>query len=411
MPSATPPYTYLTKGDSVIHVPKGFRMAGVSCAIKASGKKDVSLIVADEDAVAAGVYTQNKVVAAPVVLCRERTPGSSARAVIVNSGNANACTGDQGDQDADRMCQVTAKTLGISPQQCLVMSTGIIGVPLPMSNVEKGIQLASEQLGDSQQHFLDASDGILTTDKARKIASCEFALGDRVIRIAAMAKGAGMIGPNMATMLCQVLTDAPLDAKDAQAVLARVANRSFNNISVEGHTSTNDTMLLLASGKAGGPKLTGAEIDAFEAEITTLCIDLAKQIPTDGEGASHLIEINVSGAASDVDARAIGETIASSNLVKTAVYGSDPNWGRIVSAAGYANCSLDAQQVNLSINGIELFRQGQPIEFCEKSASRSIAENPTTVIEIVVGSGPGACTHWTSDLTVEYVRFNSEYTT
>jgi len=371
----------------------------------------VTLIVADEEAVSAGVYTQNKVVAAPVVLCRARTPGDSARAVIINSGNANACTGTQGERDAARMCQVTAEHVGISPDQCLLMSTGIIGVPLPMSKVEEGIHLAYQQLGNSEQHFLDAADGILTTDKSRKIASCEFNLGDRSIRIAAMAKGAGMIGPNMATMLCQILTDAPLTPEDAQAILARVANRSFNNISVEGHTSTNDTMLLLSSCKAGGPTLTGAQIDAFESELATLCIDLAKQIPTDGEGASHLIEIQVTGAASESDARAISETIASSNLVKTAIYGSDPNWGRIVSAAGYAKCTLDTNHIGLSINGIELFRQGQPIEFCEQTASRSIAENPTTVIEIVVGSGPGSCTHWTSDLTVEYVRFNSEYTT
>ncbi len=393
------------------YLPTGFRFAGVSCGIKKSGKKDVALIVSDCAAVAAGVYTQNQVVAAPVTLCRTKTPRATARAVVVNSGNANACTGAQGDRDAAHMCDLVAQQCGLEPSDCFVMSTGIIGHALPMDRVATGIESAAEALSNTQTAFLDAADGILTTDQGRKVLSSMIDLGDREIKIAAMAKGAGMIGPNMATMLCQVITDAPISLDDAQNMLSRVANRSFNNISVEGHTSTNDTMLLLANGQAGGPELVGAQLDVFENELAKLCIELAKMIPTDGEGASHLIEVNVAGARSDDDARKIAHAVASSNLVKTAVYGADPNWGRIVSAAGYAGRPLEVDRLALSINGFELFSAGEPIAFDEAGASESIRQTPTTKIDLTVGSGAGSCTHWTSDLSVEYVRFNSEYTT
>ncbi|GAB5403061.1 MAG: bifunctional glutamate N-acetyltransferase/amino-acid acetyltransferase ArgJ [Aureliella sp.] len=393
------------------HLPTGFRFAGVSCGIKNSGKKDIALIVSDHPAVAAGVYTQNQVVAAPVTLCRTKTPRSTARAVVVNSGNANACTGAQGEHDATRMCDLVAEHCKIDADDCLVMSTGIIGHTLPMNLVEQGIKSAAGVLATTQEAFTDAADGILTTDQGRKVLTAKIDLGDRQINIAGMAKGAGMIGPNMATMLCQLITDAPLSPTDAQAVLTRVANQSFNNISVEGHTSTNDTMLLLANGQAGGAELVGAQVAVFENALANLCIELAKMIPTDGEGASHLIEVNVSGAQNDDDARAIADAVASSNLVKTAVYGADPNWGRIVSAAGYAGRPLEVSSLALSINGFQLFSCGEPIPFDEAGASNSIRQSPTTKIDLTVGSGAGTCTHWTSDLSVEYVRFNSEYTT
>lgn len=269
------------------HLPVGFRFAGVRCGIKASGKTDLTLIVSDYPAVAAGVYTQNQVVAAPVTLCRTKTPRATARAVVINSGNANACTGEQGDRDAVRMCELVGNNCGFDPTDCFVMSTGIIGRPLPMTAIEKGITAAAAALAGDEAAFLDAADGILTTDQGRKTRTAQLDLGDRVIRIAAIAKGAGMIGPNMATMLCQVITDAPISVDDAVAILGRIANRSFNNISVEGHTSTNDTMLMLANGQSGGPQLIGAQLDVFENELEKLCIELAKMIPTDGEGSTH----------------------------------------------------------------------------------------------------------------------------
>lgn len=402
-----------------LNLPKGFRFAGVACGIKSKAdRKDISLIVSDVPAVAAGVYTQNLVVAAPVTLCRSRTPSVFARAVIVNSGNANACTGQRGAQDAASMCAMTASALNrlgigqpVSDQSVLVMSTGVIGRFLPIQKVNSGIDMAAEILAVGPQAFLDASDGILTTDKGRKITTRTCELGGKTIQIAGMAKGAGMIGPNMATMLCCVVTDAPLQADQAQRLLLQAANKSFNNISVEGHTSTNDSMILLANGQAGGEPLGPADEAIFAVHLEAMCIELAKQIPADGEGATHLIEIRVTGAANDADARKISHEIACSNLVKCAILGGDPNWGRIVSAAGYAGAPIDPLQIDLKINSIELFRQGEPVAFDAKIASAAIRGNFETTIELSVGRGPGTCTHWTSDLTVEYVQFNSEYTT
>ena len=313
-------------------LPKEFRFAGVTCGIKTrAGTKDLTVIVSDRPAVAAGVYTQNQVVAAPVILCRSRTPLTTARAIVVNSGNANACTGTKGDADARRMCELVAaacsRKLGspVAGEHTLVMSTGIIGRFLPMEKVEAGIQLAAEALAVGEAAFLDASDGILTTDAGRKVTSRSCTVAGREIHIAGMAKGAGMIGPNMATMLCCILTDAPLTAPQAQRMLNAAANKSFNNISVEGHTSTNDTMLLMANGAAGGAALEGAEEAAFAEHLEAMCTELAKQIPADGEGATHLIEINVTGANTEADARKISKEVANSNLVKAAVFGDFQN--------------------------------------------------------------------------------------
>ena len=396
-----------------IPLPSGFRFAGIASGIKASGKRDISLIVSDTPATAAGVYTQNLVVAAPVVLCRSRTPRSDVRAVIVNSGNANACTGEKGAQDALQMCSLVAEACGndFTQEQVLVMSTGVIGRTLPMPKVQFGIQQAASALGSDESCFLNAADAILTTDAGRKISSTEIDLGGRVIRLVAMAKGAGMIGPNMATMLCCVLTDAALTSEQAHRLLQQAADMSFNNISVEGHTSTNDTMLLLANGQSGGPALSQQEEAAFLDQLTNMTIELAKQIPSDGEGATHLIEIQVTGAQSEQGARKIASTVANSNLVKTAIHGADPNWGRIVSAAGYAGVEISTAHLSLRVNGFQLFSNGEPIDFDAKAASNSIRDNRETLIELQVGAGLAKCTHWTSDLTAEYVRFNSEYTT
>ncbi|MBX3421864.1 MAG: bifunctional glutamate N-acetyltransferase/amino-acid acetyltransferase ArgJ [Pirellulaceae bacterium] len=402
-----------------LQLPVGFQFAGVRCGLKsASDRPDVALILSDVPAVAAGVYTQNLVVAAPVVLCRSRTPLETVRAVVVNSGNANACTGQRGQQDAQQMCRLTASALqrqmtgqSVTEQQVLVMSTGVIGRFLPMEKVSRGIEQAAVELAQGETAFLRAAEGILTTDQGRKVTTRSCQLGSRLIRLAGMAKGAGMIGPNMATMLCCVVTDAPLAVMQAQRLLRDAANLSFNNISVEGHTSTNDSMLLLANGMAGGQQLTGDEEQVFAEHLQAMCIELAKQIPADGEGAAHLIEVRVVGADSSSDARQIAVEIARSNLVKCAVRGGDPNWGRIVSAAGYAGAEFDPQQVDLKVNGIELFRRGEPVSFDARQASQAIRQSFDTIIELSVGSGSGTCTHWTSDLGVEYVRFNSEYTT
>ncbi|QDV13687.1 Arginine biosynthesis bifunctional protein ArgJ [Rosistilla oblonga] len=395
-----------------MQLPQGFRFAGVRCGIKAKAdRKDLTLVVGDRDLVAAGVYTQNKIVAAPVVLSRSRTPSSAVRAVVINSGNANACTGQQGDRDALAMTNLVAKACELDPSSVLVMSTGIIGHKLPMDRIEQGIQSAAEQLNDSSDNFLAAADGILTTDQGRKLAfRCE-QIGDQKITFAAMAKGAGMIGPNMATMLGLVLCDANLSKIDAQRALRVAADASFNSISVDGHTSTNDTVNLLCSGTASATPLAEEHLARFTEVLTDFCIELAKQIPADGEGAHHVIEIRVGGADCDADAKQIAKSIADSPLVKTAVTGNDPNWGRIMSAAGYAGVLVRPELCQLKINGSMVFDKGQPIDFDEKAISESMAADKTVVLEVTVGDGPGTSVFWTSDLTTDYVTFNSDYST
>lgn len=399
-----------------MELPLGFRFAGVSAGIKKKpNTKDVTLIVGTGPLVAAGVYTTNQVVAAPVVLDRGRTPTNSLRAVVVNSGCANACTGTRGMEDAVRMTELVSHYVAcgekLEPEQVLVMSTGVIGRFLPMQKIEAGICEAAAQLREGSDGFLDAADGIMTTDAFRKVIDRKVEIGGKTIRIAGMAKGAGMIGPNMATMLACILTDAPLEPEQAQRLLRRAVDRSFNCISVEGHTSTNDTLLLLSSGAASSNGWTPEEELEFSQALNDTCIALAVQIPDDGEGATHLIEIEIQGAPSDAAAHKIASTVAASNLVKTAVAGADPNWGRIVSAAGYAGIPIETQVLRLVVNGHLLFDRGEPTQFDEQEVSLAIRSNRKTQIQLQVGYGPGDCRYWTSDLNEAYVRFNSDYTT
>lgn len=392
-------------------LPKSFRFAGHHCGIKKASKtEDLSLVVADHPCVAAGVYTRNQVVAAPVILDRQRTPSSNIRAVIVNSGNANACTGAQGMQDAVSFTELTAAEIGVSPEQVLVMSTGIIGEPLPMEIIRSGIPQTAARLGHGEEEFLAAARGITTTDTTTKTSSRSFDAGSgEPINIAGMAKGSGMIGPNMATMLGTILTDATLTPEIAQQLLGRFVDASFNSINVDGHTSTNDTVLFLASGQ--DQPLTGEPLEVFARHLEEVCIDLAKQIVTDGEGATHLVEIRIEGAQSDADARQMAEAIANSPLVKTAFAGNDPNWGRIVSAAGYAGPPMEIESTRLALNGTLLFEAGTPVAFEAKQVAASMQQNRDILVELRVGKGNGVCRYWTCDLTHEYVTINAEYHT
>ena len=394
-----------------MNLPKGFRYSGVTAGVKASGKKDVALIVSDDGAAAAGVYTQNIVRASSIDWNVAITPSDQLRAIVVNSGNANACTGDEGVSNNRQMAAATSAALGVTPEQVAVLSTGVIGVQLPMEKIENGIQEAVSGLAYGEADFRAASEAITTTDKSPKTAQATVTVGGESITIAAMAKGAGMIGPRMATMLGVVMTDAKITPEVAQKVLDTAAAASFNRISVEGHMSTNDAVLLMASGKSGVQISSDADVKQLSAAITEVCIELAKLIPADGEGATHLIQIDVQGTETDDAADQIARTVAASALVKTAVTGNDPNWGRIVSAVGYAGVALQAEQINLKLNGFELFSAGQPVAFEAAEVSKSIGDNFETQIELSVGTGSGKAMHWTSDLTVEYVRFNSEYTT
>ena len=393
-------------------LPQGFRAAGIYSGVKRNTSKlDLSLIVSDRPAVASGVYTQNVVCGAPVELNRARTPCDSIQAVVINSGVANACTGEQGVLDALEMAQRTADACDIKQEEVLVMSTGLIGDLLPMHKINPGIAAAAALLSDSDQALVDAARGMMTTDTTLKIRSREITLEEGKVRITGIAKGAAMIGPNMATMLAVIMTDATISVEAAQAGLKDAVDESFNCISVDGHTSTSDTVLLLANGAAGGEVLTGGDLAKFQATLVEVCEDLAQSIPADGEGATHLITVEVHGCKTRSDAVTIAKTIADSPLVKTAVAGADPNWGRIVSAAGYAGIAFDPTQVSLLVNGMLLYEKGSPVGFDAAAVSESIRADRDTGILLLLDEGTASARFWTTDLTAEYVRLNADYHT
>jgi glutamate N-acetyltransferase/amino-acid N-acetyltransferase len=399
-----------------LRLPQGFRAAGVYSGVKRNDTKlDLSLVVSDRPAVAAGVYTKNLVHAAPVKIDRERTPSDSIRVFAINSGVANACTGDQGEADARQMAAWAAEAIGAQPEQALVMSTGVIGTMLPMEKIRAGIKAAASQLGDDEQSLDRAARGIMTTDTVPKLRGREVSIAGLPTRITGIAKGAAMIGPNMATMLALVMTDACLRKQDAHAALTDAMEESFHCISVDGHMSTNDTVILVANGAASGDEkttpLSGKGLDDFRTTLFEVCEDLAQSIPADGEGATHLITVEVHGCRSRQDALKIGKTIADSPLVKTAIAGADPNWGRIVSAAGYAGVQFDPSKVTLYINGLLVYERGAPVDFNADAVSKSIADDRDTSVVLILEEGKSAARFWTTDLTAEYVRLNADYHT
>jgi glutamate N-acetyltransferase/amino-acid N-acetyltransferase len=416
-----------------IKLPTGFQAAGVYSGVKRNeGKLDLSLVASDRPAVAAAVYTKNLVCAAPVKIDRQRTPSDSIRVVAINSGVANACTGEQGDADARQMAAWAAEVVGARPEQALVMSTGVIGSMLPMEKIHAGIQAAAKQLADDERSLENAARGIMTTDTVPKLRGREVTIGGIPTRITGMAKGAAMIGPNMATMLSLIMTDAALRKQDAQAALVDAVDESFHCISVDGHMSTNDTVILLANGAAhvgeslrskirrgedshsrlGETRpLEGKALEDFRTTLFEVCEDLAQSIPADGEGATHLITVEVHGCRSRQDALQVSKTIADSPLVKTAIAGADPNWGRIVSAAGYAGVQFDPAKVTLHLNGLLLYERGAPVDFDPAAAAKSIAADRDTSIVLILEEGKACARFWTTDLTAEYVRLNADYHT
>jgi glutamate N-acetyltransferase/amino-acid N-acetyltransferase len=393
-------------------LPKGYSFAGVACGVKpGTTKLDLSMIVSDRPASAAGVYTQNLVFAAPVALDRSRTPSDGIRVVVTNSGNANACTGERGLADAHEMARLAASAVGAPADAALVMSTGVIGWFLPIDRIAQGIHAAQSQFAEGEAAFMQAATAIMTTDTVPKVAGKALTLSGKSINVVGMAKGAAMIGPNMATMLGVVFSDAAVSAADLQRILSAAVERTFNCISVEGHTSTNDTVLLLANGAAGGEQLTGEDLATFQAAVQDVCGQLAKAIPSDGEGTTHLVTIDVLGCANFAAARTIAKAVAESALVKCAIAGGDPNWGRIVSAAGYAGVPFDPHKVDLAVNGHLLYKQGAPVAFDAAVVSVSIKSQRDTEIVLTFGEGTAECRFWTTDLTAEYVHLNADYTT
>lgn len=392
-------------------IPSGFRAGAVRAGIKPSGGLDLALLVSDHPCAAAGTFTLNRIAAAPVQYDRARVPSSSVRAVVVNAGNANAATGEEGLANAQRTAEHAAARLGCAPDDVLVASTGVIGHQLPMDRLERGIDAAVPVLTDSAEGFDLASRAILTTDTKPKVVCASDVFEGRTVKLLGLAKGAAMIGPRMATMLGFLMTDAKVDADDLTAILREAVEESFNCISVEGHTSTNDTVLLLANGASGGPALKGASLEKFSAMVHDACQDLAAQIPADGEGATHRIRVTVTGCRDREEARTIARAVADSPLVKTAIHGADPNWGRIVSAAGYAGIPFEEQELSLVLNGTPLYRDGTPLAFDHEAVSKQLREGFDVAIELSLKRGEGRIAFWTSDLTAEYVHLNADYTT
>jgi glutamate N-acetyltransferase/amino-acid N-acetyltransferase len=394
------------------HLARGYRYAGLHCGIRPDpSRADLALIVSDRPASAAGVFTRNRVRAAPVRVCQERLPASDVRGVVVCSGNANSCTGRRGIDDARRMTEVAAEGIGCAARQVLVCSTGVIGRHLPMPQVEEGIRRAVPGLHSSADAFSAAAHAILTTDTRIKVATAEVDVGGPKVRLTGFAKGAAMIGPNMATLLAFALSDAAVRPEDLHEVAGRAADASFNCVSVEGHTSTNDTLLLLANGAAGAEYLRGDGLARFAAAATAVCGELARAIAADAEGANHLVTIEVEGLRDDREAFRVAKAVADSPLVKTAIYGADPNWGRVVSAAGYAGVEFEEEDLSLWLGDLPLYHAGAPVPFDAAAASAYLRRERHVQLRLRFTLGPGRCTFWTCDLTTEYVRLNADYTT
>jgi len=391
-------------------LPAGFRFSAVASGIKKSNKLDMALIVSDVPAHCAGVFTRNQVVAAPLVVSRPRIAAGRCQAILVNSGNANACTGSEGIQRAEQTVALTAAALGIDKDLVAVSSTGVIGVPLPLPPFEKTIPQLVADLDPEQAEAVARA--MMTTDAFTKIASAK-EQGDRSYGILGIAKGAGMIHPDMATMLCFVLTDARIDSGFLQDLLDSAVADSFNSITVDGDTSTNDTVLLLANGAAGGDLLYPGTDEAavFADHLNRVMLDLAKMIVRDGEGATKMVQIRVVGAKDAADARTAARAVATSSLVKTAFFGEDANWGRIIAAVGYSGIQLDQHCIDISFDDIPIVSSGVAIGPENEAQASDILKKESFVVTIDLHLGAGEAHYYTSDLNYEYVKINADYRT
>lgn len=389
---------------------KGFTAAGVKAGIKKSGNLDVAVIYTKTQAVVAGTFTQNKVAAAPVYVSKEVVATGTAHAIVANAGCANACTGQQGLDDAHKMAQIAADELGVNADDVIVGSTGVIGVSLPMDKLEAGIKDAVANL--SADGSGNAGRAIITTDTHSKSVTCEFELSGKTVRMGAIAKGSGMIRPNMATMLCYITTDIAIDQALLQKAVSGCVEKSFNMISVDGDMSTNDMVIVLANGEANNAKITeeNADYQIFFDKLMMLCTELAKQIAADGEGASKFLTINVKGAKSFADAKTVGMAIANSPLVKTAFFGEDPNWGRVICAVGYSGADMVPEKTVVKFGGITIFANGTGATYDEKALAHVMKEKDI-VIDIELNMGQEDATVWSCDLSYEYVKINGEYHT
>ncbi|MEH2389361.1 MAG: bifunctional ornithine acetyltransferase/N-acetylglutamate synthase [Nostoc sp.] len=403
-----------------ITAPRGYQAAGITAGLKPSLLPDLALIFSEVEAIAAGVFTTSQVKAACVEYCRQRLQAKhSARAILCNAGQANAATGTQGYLDTLESGMAIAQALNISSESVLLASTGVIGQRIKMDALRSGIPKVVAALSKTGS---DAAAGaIITTDLVTKSIALETTISDRPVRIGGIAKGSGMIHPNMATMLAFVTCDAVVSPHLWQQMLARAADRSFNSITVDGDTSTNDSLIALANGQSRTPAITewGAEAEKLEAMLTAVCQHLAKAIARDGEGATCLIEVEVTGAHDQLSARQIAKTIAGSSLVKSAIFGRDPNWGRIAAAAGRAGIPFEQENLQIQLGDFLMLENGQPLQFdraaastyLKKAAGGAYLQEDTVLISVNVGNGHGSGKAWGCDLSYDYVRINAEYTT
>jgi glutamate N-acetyltransferase/amino-acid N-acetyltransferase len=399
---------------------RGFRAGTAACGIKAfttgsssiptGQREDLCVIHSEHSCDTGGVFTTNKIKSASVVIDQLHLQHNRVQALVINSGNANACTGAQGFKDALQMAKLTADRLDLDPDQVLVSSTGVIGRYLPMNAVKAGIAEACTRL--DAEHGVAAARAIMTTDTVPKTAQVELDIGGASVRVGGMSKGSGMIHPNMATLLAYVTTDAAVEGGLMAKLAKPIADLSFNQVTVDGDSSTNDTFLLLANGAAGNPPIRAGSVEAEQLEMAMLEVArrLARAIARDGEGATRMIGVRVQGAETDEEARMAARAVASSSLVKTAVHGGDPNWGRIVCALGYSGAELALDKLHLSIGGLVVFERGAGVDV-DLSAVRHAFEQPEIEIVATLGLGNGTAEAWGCDLSEEYVRVNAEYTT
>jgi glutamate N-acetyltransferase/amino-acid N-acetyltransferase len=391
-----------------VTAPCGFEAAGVRCGLKSRGR-DLALVYAVTPAHVAGVFTTNRFQAAPVLVTKDRVGRERIRAIVVNSGSANACTGPRGHADALRMADLVGDALDAPPRSVLVCSTGVIGEPLPMRKLTSGIKKVVAALGPNGA--AEAEEAIMTTDTRPKSIAVEFGLDGRPVRVGGMAKGSGMIAPSMATMLAFITTDAHLAPGLLQSCLLSAVDRSFHRITVDGDTSTNDTVLLLANGQAEVGQVTARHgLARFQAALDRVCTHMAREIVRDGEGASKFIEIEVSGADSERDAHRIAKTIATSPLVKTAIAGGDPNWGRVLAAAGRAGVRFQPELVDLRLGDVQVVRRGSACRHDRKAAANAVSGEEVRIV-LDLNSGKHDASVWTCDLTAGYVRINADYHT
>ncbi len=394
-----------------ITAPLGFRAAGLHVGIKKPGIPDLALVVSDVDGPVAGVFTRNRVAAAPVVLDQARLRRGRGRAVVVNSGNANACTGARGLRDAETMSRLAAQALGLEPESVLVGSTGVIGQYLPMDVIRVGIPALAARL--SRRGGGMAAKAIMTTDLKPKEYAVQGRIGGKLVTVGGMAKGAGMIHPNMATMLAYLSTDVRISRPALQRALREAVEASFNAISIDGDTSTNDTVLCFANGLAGNAPLVPASPGflTFRRLLTDVCRELAMQILRDGEGVTKVLAIHVTGARTVAEARRVGETVATSALVKTALFGEDANWGRIMAAVGRSGVRLDQAKIGLSFDGVPIVRNGMSLGPQAERRIEPIVRRKEFGIDISLGMGTASACRWTTDLSYDYVKINASYRT